>query len=178
MVFAGHGSFNTVTDAKQPKVRLPPDVTMVFWCHHGEELLNSIGMFVEKRRPLCELPEALKQDATRNGYDPRNIPEIVPGGSEIWNYRLTYPKGLDLAESPASYTQPPSIGPVQNPRTVNGAFTTTAVVRDNSYCIVGPWEGSDVGARGLPILAMLDANMSMCRGNIVHWCACRSIVAR
>jgi len=182
VIFAGHGSFNTITDRDQPKVRLPANVTMVFWCHHGEELMNSIGVFIEQNKPLSELPDHLKDVARRNGYDPAEIPEIVPGGSEIWNYRLTYPKGLDLGARPLTYTQPPMIGPVQNPETFGASeganYTTTAAIRDSHYCIVGPWEGSDVKQRGLPILAMIAANMEICRNNIVHWCACRSIVDR
>jgi hypothetical protein len=35
VVFAGHGAFYAKTDAKYPKVRLPPGVTLVFWCHRG-----------------------------------------------------------------------------------------------------------------------------------------------
>lgn len=57
VVFAGHGAFYTKTDAKHPKVRLPPGVTLVFWCHHGEVLANSIAQFVEQKKPLLSFPK-------------------------------------------------------------------------------------------------------------------------
>jgi hypothetical protein len=174
VVFAGHGSFNKITDAKFPKVRLPPSVTMVFWCHHGEELLNTIGQFVEQNKPLSELPEFLQKHAADEGYDPLAIPEVVKGGSEIWNYRLTYPSGLQLGSAPGnvkSSVYNPAIQPASPHSYVPG------VVRDNAYCIVPPLSG-DVKDRGVPIIAMLAGYWEQCKDNVVHWCACRSIADR
>src|ERR1700751_4103854 len=78
VVFAGHGSFNTQTDAKFPKVRLPPSVTIVFWCRHGEALLDAIGSYVESRQDCKDLPEYLLDRAQAQGYS-RDVPEIVRG---------------------------------------------------------------------------------------------------
>ena len=96
VIFAGHGSFNTITDKNFPKVRLPPNITMAFWCLHGEELLDSIGSFIESHEDVNGLPDYLSEAAERAGYS-KKVPEIVPGGSEIWNYRLTYPSGLRVS---------------------------------------------------------------------------------
>jgi hypothetical protein len=178
VVFAGHGAFYTETDKDTPKVRLPPNVTMVFWCRHGQGLANDVAMFVESNRPLTGLPKWLKYRLKAAGRtrDVVGVPEIARGGTEIWNYRLTYPRGLDLASNPDGYTQPPAIGPVEDPRRVSGAFTTSSgVIRDTQYCIVGPFEGG-IGQRGLPILAMIGAHMSICADAVVHWCACREVV--
>lgn len=173
VVFAGHGSFNTVTDAKYPKVRLPPSVTMVFWCRHGEELLNVIGEFVESSTDVSALPDYLLDLARQAGYS-TDIPEVVKGGSEIWNYRLTYPSGLKLGNKPAKVPQSvynPAITPAAPMKVPQG------VVGDRRYVVVPPLAG-DIKDRGVPIIALLAAHWDRCDGAIVHWCACRSILNR
>lgn len=175
VVFAGHGSFNSDTDKNFPKVRLPQGVTLVFWCHHGEELLDAIGQFVESRKPLSQLPDHLQAMAEKAGYDKKGIPEVVEGGSEIWNYRLTYPSTLTLGATPGTvkasvYNQPVNPG-------ANAHKTLPAAVKDDAYCIVPPLSG-DIKDRGVPIIAMLAGYWNVCNGSIVHWCACRSIRAR
>ena len=178
VVFAGHGSFNTITDAKYPKVRLPPSVTMIFWCHHGEELLNTIGQFVEQNKPLSELPDYLQQQARSNSYDPTGIPEVVKGGSEIWNYRLTYPAGLQLGAEPGNVKSSVYNAPVTPQSTGRDPHSyVRGVIKDDSYCIVPPLSG-ELKDRGVPIIAMLAGYWNICNNNIVHWCACRSITAR
>lgn len=174
VVLAGHGSFNTITDRNYPKVRLPPNVTLVFWCHHGEELLNTIGQYVEQNKPLSELPQYLQDHAARERYDPKGIPEIVPGGSEIWNYRLTYPSRLELGREAGNVKSSVYNKPV-TPTTPHSHVK--GVIKDNSYCIVPPLSG-EVKDRGVPIIAMLAGYWEICKDNIVHWCACRSIVDR
>jgi hypothetical protein len=172
VIFAGHGAFCTQTDKNFPKVRLPPDVTLIFWCKHGESLKGRIALFVEKNRPLSGLPEDLKKYAKEQGKDIDGIPEIIPGGSEIWNYRLTYPSGLKLigqdpAEVKSSVYNPPIVPakPANFPK---------GVIKDQYYCIVPPLSGK-IADRGVPIIAMLAGYWSICKGNRVHWCACRSI---
>lgn len=173
VVFAGHGSFNTITDAKFPKVRLPPSVTLVFWCRHGEELLNEIGQFVESSEDISRLPDYLLDRARSAGYS-TDIPEIIRGGSEIWNYRLTYPSGLDLGKKPAavpSSVYNPPVAPAAPMKVPKG------VVGDRRYVVVPPLSG-EVKDRGMPIIALLAAYWDRCDGAVVHWCACRSIVNR
>lgn len=178
VVLAGHGSFNTITDKKYPKVRLPPGITMVFWCHHGEELLNDIGQFVEQNKPLSALPDFLQKQAAKNSYDPKGIPEIVKGGSEIWNYRLTYPSGLQLGREAGNvkssvYNKP--VSPASMGRDPHSHVH--GVIKDDAYCIVPPIAG-DIKDRGVPVIAMLAGYWEICKDNVVHWCACRSVVDR
>lgn len=174
VVLAGHGSFNTVTDKKYPKVRLPPSVTMVFWCHHGEGLLDVIGQFVESKKPLSQLPDHLQTLAKSTGKKTTGIPEVVTGGSEVWNYRLTYPSRLTLGSQPGSVKSSMYNRPI-TPASPHG--TLTSAIKDDQYCIVPPLSGG-IKDRGVPIIAMLAGYWSVCNGAIVHWCACRSISDR
>lgn len=173
VVFAGHGSFNTVTDRNYPKVRLPPSVTMVFWCHHGEALLDTVGAYVEARKDVQQLPDHLLDMIAADGSNP-DVPIIVRGGEEIWNYRLTYPSGLDLGNKPESIPSSVYNPPVTPSRP---AAMPQGVVGDRRYCVVPPLSG-DIGDRGVPIIALLAGNWNICDGAIVHWCACRSIADR
>ncbi|EKM99738.1 MULTISPECIES: putative adhesin [Acidocella] len=173
VIFAGHGSFNTITDKNFPKVRLPPNITMVFWCLHGEELLDSIGSFIESHEDVNGLPDYLSEAAERAGYS-KKVPEIVPGGSEIWNYRLTYPSGLSLGNKPANIPSS-KYNPAINP--ASPAKTPPGIPGDKRYVVMPPLSG-DIKDRGVPIIALLAANWNICDGAVVHWCACRSIVAR
>ena len=62
--------------------------------------------FTEARK----LPQVLKEIAAEKSRSPRggpkirsrqdDLPQIIKGGSEIWNYRLTYPSGLTLGSQP------------------------------------------------------------------------------
>ena len=170
VVFAGHGSFNSETDKNFPKVRLPPSVTLVFWCLHGEALIDTVGHFIESHRDLRELPQHLQQINALEGNS-NAVPEVIKGGSEIWNYRLTYPSGLNLGAKPASV---PSS--VYNPPSASAApmSTPTGAIGDRRYCVVPPLSG-DIGDRGVPIIALIAANWNICDGAVIHWCACRSI---
>lgn len=173
VVFAGHGSFNAETDKNYPKVRLPPSVTMIFWCLHGEAVFDSVAAYVEARKDIRELPDFLLEKNERAGKS-TNVPEIVRGGEEIWNYRLTYPSGLKLGSNPASIPSSVYNPPVE---AKNPFKPASGVVGDRRYCVVPPLSG-DIKDRGVPIIALLAANWNMCDGAVVHWCACRSIKDR
>src|SRR4051794_35659638 len=91
VVLAGHGSYNPEVDGNYNggRVRLPLGVTIYFWCRHGELLANEIGAYVESHKDIRALPQHLMEQVRRSGTS-TEIPEIVNGGQEIWNYRLTY----------------------------------------------------------------------------------------
>jgi hypothetical protein len=185
VVFAGHGAFYAVTDAKYPKVRLPPGVTLVFWCHHGASLSNLIAQYVEQNKPLSKLPELMQKIVAKDRSPAKpgevstpharwnGLPEIVQGGSEIWNYRLTYPSGLELGSQPGAvkasrYNAP--VSPVSRGESAHSYVK--GVIRDNNYCIVPSLSGG-IKDSGVPIIAMLAGYWSICNNNVVHWCACR-----
>ena len=189
VVFAGHGAFYAKTDANYPKVRLPPGVTLVFWCHHGDTLADSLARFIEQNKPLSQLPQVMQEmvaGVKRSGFDDddgsasdmKDLPEIVQGGSEIWNYRLTYPSGLNLGSQPTAMKASRYNAPV-SPISIGAEPHTyvKGVIRDSNYCIVPPLAGG-AGDSGVPIIAMLAGHWNICNGNIVHWCACRSIIDR
>jgi hypothetical protein len=172
VVFAGHGTFNTRTDANYPKVRLPPNVTMVFWCRHGESLINEIAKYVESHENINALPDYLMELARQQGKS-TDIPEVVKGGSEIWNYRLTYPSGLQLAKMPERIPHSAYNLPVTPHPNAQAEFPM-GVVGDRRYVVMPPITG-DIRDRGVPIIALLAGNWNICDGAMVHWCACRSI---
>jgi len=124
---------------------------------------------IESHADLNALPEAMMQ-RVRNGGNATAIPEIVKGGSEIWNYRLTYPSGLNLGNRPESV--PSSVYNV--PKGPTNANLPVGVVGDRRYVVVPPLTG-DVKDRGVPIIALLAGNWNICDGAVIHWCACRSI---
>jgi hypothetical protein len=173
VVLAGHGSFNKQTDARFPKVRLPPSVTLMFWCRHGEGLFDDIAQFIEGNTDINELPDYLKDRVTARGNSGA-IPEIVRGGSEIWNYRLTYPSGLTLGNRPASVPESRYNPAVTSPSPAN---MPAGVVGDRRYVVMPPLSG-DIKDRGVPIIALLAAHWNICDGAVIHWCACRSIADR
>jgi len=161
------------TDAAYPKVRLPPNVTIWFWCLHGEALDDTVGAYIESHADLNELPEQMMQ-RIRDGGNGSAIPEIVKGGSEIWNYRLTYPSGLTLGNKPNKVASSIYNHPVAPSKP---ASMPVDVVGDQRYLIVPPLSG-DIKERGVPIIALLAGNWNKCDGAVIHWCACRSIAAR
>jgi hypothetical protein len=95
VVFAGHGSYNPEVDGRYNggKVRLPPGVTMYFWCRHGESLSGPVGRYIDENKDIRKLPRDLMKLVRERGKS-TDIPEIVHGGQEVWNYRLEYPFGL------------------------------------------------------------------------------------
>jgi hypothetical protein len=174
VVLAGHGSYNPEVDGdfNGGKVRLPPSVTLYFWCAHGETLADNIGNFIESHADIRTLPDRLLEQIRASGKSTA-LPEIVRGGEEIWNYRITYPSGLNLGNKSASaggsrYVAD-KLGPTSHREPVG-------IVGDRRYCLVPPLRGDlHISERGVPIIALLAANWSVCDGAIIHFCACRSI---
>jgi hypothetical protein len=171
VVFAGHGFFAALTDQSRKTIRLPNNVTMVFWCHHGESLLDDIGTYIEQRKDISNLPEYLAKQVRI--ADARNLPEVYSPGSEVFNYRLIYPSGLLLGANPQCLTAYSSPG--RGLRDEGPGFRVLpSAVRDPTTCIVGNWS-SDLLQGSLSLGEMLNANMSICANNTVHWTACRLI---
>ena len=178
VVLAGHGVFLSKTDANYPKVRLPPSVTMVFWCAHGASLSDRLGQFLDANADINLLPETLAGFRSPDGRSVVNTPpapppkpEIVKGGEEIWNYRLLHPSGLTLGNAPASV---PS-SQYNPPSTANSATMPKGVVGDRRFVIVPPLNGG-LADQGVPILALLAGHWNICDGATIHWCACRTVM--
>ena len=85
VVFSGHGSLNTQTDAGNLQFTVPAGMTIYFWVAHGVGLENLKGMMVDKRFGL--------QDLVKNTG---SAVEVLRGGDVCYNYRLTAPTGLTL----------------------------------------------------------------------------------
>jgi hypothetical protein len=178
VVFAGHGAFNPEVDGHYNggRVRLPVGVTICFWCRHGESLANEIGTFVESHKDLRALPQHLMERVQALGKS-TEIPEIVHGGQEVWNYRLTYPSGLSLGNVSQVWTRKSryngKAGGLKGPKTHT---EPKGVVADRRFCIVPPLDSRlHVAERGVPIVALLAAHWNICNGATIHWCACRVI---
>ncbi len=176
VVFAGHGSYNPEVDGNSNggKVRLPQNITLYFWCRHGEELIDTVGAYIESHKDIRQLPKHLLKVVKQGGYS-TDIPEIVHGGEEIWNYRLTYPSGLKLGAKSASggasrYTGASGIkGSISHSEPIG-------VIGDRRYVVLPPMDGKlHIAERGVPIIALLAAHWNICNGATIHWCACRSI---
>jgi hypothetical protein len=178
VVFAGHGAYNPEVDGRYNggKVRLPVGVTIYFWCHHGESLANEIGTYIESHKDLRALPQDLMRKVQASGHS-TDIPEIVRGGEEVWNYRLTYPSGLSLGNTPMAWQRKSrytgKAGGLKGPKTHT---EPKGVVGDRRFCIVPPLDSRlHVAERGVPIVALLAAHWNICNGATIHWCACRAV---
>lgn len=90
VVFSGHGSLNTLTDANQLQFTVPQGMTIVFWVAHGQPLADAIGNRIDRRWSLQDLPHQVGAAL-----------EIIRGGQLCYNYRLTPPRGLSLGNNPA-----------------------------------------------------------------------------
>jgi hypothetical protein len=77
--------------------------------------------------------------------------EIVKGGQLCYNYRLTPPRGLTLGNDPA-----------KDPRFIINPKPVTST--------------EHISVRGLLLADLLQ--LPACKNAIVHWAACRSIIAR
>ena len=89
VVFSGHGSLNTITDAARLQFAIPMGTTLTFWVGHGEGLEDAIGTRIDRRWSLQDLP-------AQTG----SALETLKGGDLCYNYRLTPPKGLTLGNDP------------------------------------------------------------------------------
>jgi len=178
VIFAGHGSYNPEVDGRfnNGKVRLPAGVTIYFWCRHGESLADDIGRYIESHKDLRELPRDLMRRVRDSGRS-TDIPEVVEGGEEIWNYRLTYPSGLSLGNAAMEWERKSRY--TGSAGGLKGQYTHTepkGAVGDRRFCIVPPLDQNlHVSERGVPIVALLAAHWNICNGATIHWCACRSI---
>lgn len=103
VVYSGHGSLNTITDAAQLTFTVPMGITLVFWVGHGEPLADAIGSRIDRRWNLQDLPN-----------NTGSAIEVIKGGQACYNYRLTPPRGLTLGNNPA---QDPRF--IINPKPVN-----------------------------------------------------------
>jgi len=195
VVLAGHGAYCPEVDGRYNggKVRLPPGVTICFWCRHGEGLSNTIAKYIETHKDIRSMPKDLWLQIIQSGRSAASrspndgspepewtpLPEIVHGGEEIWNYRLVYPEGLSLSNVPMPWLRKSRYTGKAGGH--KGQYTHTepkGVVGDRRYCIVPPLNSNlHVAERGVPIVALLAAHWNICNGAIVHWCACRSISA-
>jgi hypothetical protein len=140
VVFSGHGSLNTITDASRLQFRVPLGTTIVFWVAHGQPLDDAIGTRIDRRWSLQDLPK-----------NTGSALEIVKGGQLCYNYRLTPPRGLTLGNDPA-----------KDPRFIINPKPVTST--------------EHISVRGLLLADLLQ--LPACKNAIVHWAACRSIIAR
>lgn len=159
VVFAGHGSLNTITDKDHLQIMLPKGMTIVFWVRHGEALADTVGHNVDKRFQLGDLAKrvfncAKSQASFSLPGMPGDLPEILKGGT-VWNYRLTPPSGLSLGNNPINDSRF-----ITNP--LKPGMSPSAPVKD----------------RGILLSDLLVKYASLCANATIHWSACRSIVDR
>ena len=154
VVFAGHGSWNTITDARDLHFTLPKNTRMVFWVPHGEGLDDWLGGIVDPRAHLQDLEALVRRLGERFGQAP-GMPEIVQGGQRVFNYRLTPPTGLTLGNSTG-----------QDPR-----FITMSLPP-------GVAPNAPVAQRSKTIRELFTEHADICAGSTIYWSACRSICAR
>jgi hypothetical protein len=177
VAFAGHGFLAPLPDADALTFRLPANVTLVFWCRHGETLDDQVAQYIEARRPLAGLPRHLQtrlDHGATAAAGGAGLPETYPGGSEMFEYRLTYPRGLTLGSSPAAAGMNyPGIGPPVDPGATAYRMRADAVP-DAGYSIVAPFSDNLLQS-SLRLSDLLRNNAARCAGATVHWCACRSV---
>ena len=149
VVFAGHGSYASISDAGPNEYFIiPKGVRIVFWCLHGHAFAGST---LDSRMHTNDF-RGTQFDWDINhagglGLAP-GLPEVHEGGKLCRQYRLTPPAGLALGNDP---------------------------VRDKRFVIVPDRGPQNIGHRLSDLLAQ---HSDICTNCTVHWAACRSIKAR
>jgi hypothetical protein len=149
VVFAGHGSYASVTDAGQKEFfNVPVGVRIVFWCQHGHAFA---GSELDTRMHTNDFA-ATKFDWDINhgalvGVAP-GLPEVYGPGAQCRNYRLTPPTGLTLGNNPA---------------------------KDRKFITMSDRGPQNIGYR---LSDLLQTHWDVCRNATVHWAACRSVIPR
>jgi hypothetical protein len=153
IVFAGHGSWNTVTDANPNDwFTIPNGTYVVFWCLHGQPFA---GSQLDTRLGSAQFRP---QDFNKHEHNPsstnrlqlgvhRTLPEILEPGSPCRQYRLTPPDGLSLKN----------------------------VLGDNRFITVQDRGPQNIGYK-LEDLLKLHNDKTL--NATVHWAACRVVKAR
>lgn len=149
VVFAGHGSFATVTDkAPKHKFFVPKGMRIVFWVFDKEPFY---GEELDRRRHISDLLNYQFHPTARGGTGAmvtnwqtvaNHLPEVYEAGQPCRAYRLTPPTGLTLGN-----------------RAGDERFITVA---DR-----GP---ENIGHR---LDDLIQANLGLCTNATIHWAACR-----
>jgi hypothetical protein len=148
VVFAGHGSYASITDAGVNEFfTVPRGVRIVFWCLHGNAFA---GSDLDRRMHTNDF------GSTKFDWDPDSntrglgtgLPEMYSPGSLCRNYRLTPPVGITLGNDDT---------------------------RDKRFILVSDRGPLNIGHR---LSDLLTQHWNVCNNATVHWAACRSVKAR
>ena len=157
VVFAGHGAYNSVTDA-DPFFVVPAGISITFWCLHGNPFEGSdldqrmnIGSF----RPQhfnSATPAQDKRAASGIGRSfqigaHRKLPEVLKAGDRCYNYRLTPPSGLTLKNR----------------------------ANDDRFITVADRSPSGIGYL---LRDLIDLHKDKVINSTIHWAACRVVRLR
>jgi hypothetical protein len=155
VVFAGHGSFNALTDAGAAGTFVvPKGITIIFWCLHGNPFAGSNldnRMHIGDFKPQdfnASTPDQQQAGGPRFQMGAhKTLPEVFKSGDTCRQYRLTPPTGLFLGNR----------------------------VGDDRFITVPDRGPQNIGYK---LEDLLKLHSHICANANVHWAACRSVKQR